>query len=262
MHRPALQTITWGDPQHERFDAIFATAKAAGFAGLEIGFRRLGQVPAEVAAELLDKHGLTLTASHIGGNLADTGQASQERAELDRAIDYLDTLGVKYLMYSGLNEPDDHELDRQIDALNEAAKRCADRGVRLLYHNHNWEFLDNRRIFDRLLNVADPSLGFGPDLGWAAKAGADLTALLNELGDRIGLIHLKDYLEAERGGMSTVYFGQGLMDFQPVWDWLKTSKQQDLWVTAEQDTANDPDEAASHNGRFLIEHLSRIGEDS
>ncbi|MEM1026745.1 MAG: sugar phosphate isomerase/epimerase family protein [Planctomycetota bacterium] len=259
MHRPALQTITWGDPQHDRFDAILETAKAAGFSGVEIGFRRLRHITADSARAMLDRHGLTLSATHIGGNLSDHSQASEERDAFEQALEYMVALGVEFLMYSGLNEPDDEQLDAQIHGLNEAAKRCSDRGVRLLYHNHAWEFADNRRILDRLLTLADPALGFGPDLGWVAKAGADVSAFLDELGDRIGLIHLKDYFGEERGQFSTAHFGEGVMDFQPVWDWLHVNQRRGFWVTAEQDAAPDAVAAAMHNGRFLVDHLQRIG---
>lgn len=193
MHKPALQTITWGAPQHERFDPIFTTAPAAGFKALEIGFRRLSRVPPQVIADLQSEHGLTLAASPFGRNLDDTGQAQQKRAELNQTLDYLTTMGVKSLMYSGLNKPGDHALDRQTHALNEAAKRSADHCVRLLDRNHDWEFWGDRRILDRLLSMADPSLGVGPDPGWPAKTGVDPVALLEEPGEWVCLIPLKDF---------------------------------------------------------------------
>lgn len=259
MLRTALQTITWGDPQHEQFDSIFKIAKQAGFQGVEVGFRRLSQVDPETVRDLLEKYGLELSASHIGGNLSDKSQASEEREAFESAVKTMATLGVKYLMYSGLNEEDDQQLDSQIQALNEAAKYSADRGVRLLFHNHAWEFENDRRILNRLLDSADESLGFGPDVGWAAKVGVDVAELLNELGDRVCVVHLKDFCADERESFSTVHFGDGVMPFQPVWDWLSANPGRDLWVTAEQDSAPDAEAAATANGAFLIQNLQAIG---
>ena len=35
MIQASLQTITWGDPQHGKFDEIFSLARANSFASLE-----------------------------------------------------------------------------------------------------------------------------------------------------------------------------------------------------------------------------------
>lgn len=77
MFKTSLQTITWGDPQHDRFPDIFALAKASGFDGLEIGFRRLRQVSTTDIQRLLDANQMIINASHIGGNLGDLGQAGK-----------------------------------------------------------------------------------------------------------------------------------------------------------------------------------------
>ena len=60
QHTAAIQTITWGDPQHDRFDAIFASVAAAGFAAMEIGYRRLSQISAEQTKKLLHIHQLDI----------------------------------------------------------------------------------------------------------------------------------------------------------------------------------------------------------
>ena len=52
MHTPTLQTITWGDPQHQRFDQIFEIAAKSGFSALEIGYRRLGQATSGAVSAL------------------------------------------------------------------------------------------------------------------------------------------------------------------------------------------------------------------
>ena len=129
MLRTSLQTITWGDPQHQLFDSIFELAAESGFGGLEIGYRRLSAVSVGDIHALLDKYGLAINASHVGGNLSDLSQASGERNELESILDRLYALKVPYLLYSGLNETDDAALDAEIVALNRAAARCAERGI-------------------------------------------------------------------------------------------------------------------------------------
>ena len=258
MFKTALQTITWGDPQHHLFDHILGQARAAGFQGVEIGFRRLGQVSIDEFRSLLDKHELELSASHVGGNLVDLTQAADERAGLDVVLKCLEGLGSRYLIYSGLNIPDDEALDAEIARIGDFAERCADRGVTLLYHNHDWEFRDDCRIWKRLRAAQIASLGFAPDLGWAAKAGYGIATLLDELGPALKVLHFKDFASQE-DGQNTCHLGTGVIDFAPAWAWLARHREQDLWLTAEQDFAEDNDQACAVNGAYLRDQLTSIG---
>ena len=257
MLKTCLQTITWGDPQHHLFDGIFELATESGFGGLEIGYRRLSAIDTGDMQALLEKYGLVVNASHIGGNLADLGQAAGERDDLDGILTRLYSLKIPYLLYSGLNEADDRVLDASIRALNTTADRCADRGITLLYHNHDWEFANGRRIWNRLLETADTKIGFAPDLGWMAKAGEDLKAVLGELNGRVRVLHFKDFV-SRAPGQNTCHLGEGIIDFDPAWQWLESRTDEDLWVTAEQDHADDADAACAFNGAYLGTRLAAL----
>lgn len=257
MFRPALQTITWGDPQHHLFDHIFARATEAGYLGVEIGFRRLGQVSIDEACDLLTRHGLQLSACHVGGNLADLAQAADERAGLDKVLSYLNALDSRYLIYSGLNVDNDTALDAEIERLRAMAAQCADNGVTLLYHNHDWEFRNARHIWRRLHAARIEPLGFAPDLGWAVKGGHAMADLLGEIGDNIHVLHFKDFITWE-DGQNTCHLGEGVVDFAPAWEWLATHHGRDIWVTAEQDNAKDNDRACAANAVWLRDFLARL----
>lgn len=257
MLNPCLQTITWGDPQHHLFDGIFELAAESGFRGLEIGYRRLSAIDTGDMQALLEKYGLVVNASHIGGNLADLDQAADERGDLEGILTRLYALKIPYLLYSGLNEADDDVLDASIRALNITARRCADRGIELLYHNHDWEFADGKRIWNRLLDTADPKIGFAPDLGWMDKAGEDVGSILNALDDRIRVLHFKDFISRDPG-QNTCPLGEGIIDFDPAWTWLADRTDRDIWITAEQDHAEDADEACQLNGAYLIHQLAAL----
>jgi len=258
MTKTSLQTITWGDPQHDRFDEIFSLAKANGFTGLEIGFRRLREVPVADINKLLQLHDLQINASHIGGNLGDYGQAENERADLEAAINYLEKLRIPYLLYSGLIEQEDDALNHAIDQLNHFADRCSDHGIYLLFHNHDWEFKNNQRIWNRIRENRSSSLGFALDLGWAAKAGQSPGAVLESLAGDIKILHFKDFISAE-SGQNTCHLGEGIIDFSSAWDWLSLNANNDLWITAEQDNADDATQACVANGAYLNDQLFRCG---
>jgi sugar phosphate isomerase/epimerase len=245
----ACQTITWGAEQCDKFPEVFAQVAEAGFAGVEIGFRHIRQTPPTELASMLEGQGLALAASHVGGNLFDARQADQERGILDEVMDYLQATGTKLLMYSGLRYQSDDQLSSDIAMLNRAAQACAARGIQLLYHNHDFEFADDGRVIRALIANTGP-LGFCPDIGWVKKGGADVIGFLDEIKDRIGAVHFKDFATMEHC-CDTVILGRGVAPLAETAAWLKTNKT-GLWVIAEQDNADvPPEEAAAGNAAYL-----------
>jgi sugar phosphate isomerase/epimerase len=80
-------------------------------------------------------------------------------------------------------------------ALNEAAKRGADHGVTVGYHNHWWELeasFDGRSAFEVFADQLDPELVVEVDTYWATAGGADAPALLRRLGKKVHALHIKD----------------------------------------------------------------------
>lgn len=246
----ACQTITWGAEQCDKFPEVFEQVVAAGFAGVEIGFRHIRQTPPAELASMLERQGLVLAASHVGGNLFDTQQADQERGILDEVIDYLEATGTALLMYSGLRYKSDDQLAADIDMLNRAAEKCFDRGIKLLYHNHDFEFADDARVMRALIDNGRTFLGFCPDIGWVEKGGADVIGFLDDIEHKIGAVHFKDFATMEHK-CDTVILGAGVVPLAETAQWLKANKS-GLWVIAEQDNADvAPEEAAAGNAAYL-----------
>lgn len=246
----ACQTITFGPEQSGDFPAVLAAVAAAGYAGVEVGFRHFAALPPGEFGRMLDDAGLSLVASHVGGNLQDTEQAGGERRMIEAVLDALDPLGTKLLMYSGLRQESDEQLARELGGLSDAARVAADAGVRLLYHNHDWEFADGRRVMDAILRDAPDELGLCPDIGWVMKGGEDVRAFLHETADRIGALHFKDFATTDPG-VDTVLLGEGAVPLKKAAEWVQTSSP-DLWVIAEQDSADVPAaDAVAANARYL-----------
>jgi sugar phosphate isomerase/epimerase len=78
--------------------------------------------------------------------------------------------------------------------LNQAAARAADRGLRIGYHNHAFEFtaVGGRTGLEALADALDPGVVLEVDTYWAAVGGQDVPALLGRLGDRVRYLHVKD----------------------------------------------------------------------
>ncbi|MFZ2655486.1 MAG: sugar phosphate isomerase/epimerase [Victivallales bacterium] len=253
--RTACQTITWGNDQSRNFPEIFSSVKTAGFQGVEIGWRHLQATNPENLRKELSSCGLELVASHIGGNLQDLNQAGKEKGMLSAVLEYLEKIGCSTLMYSGFNYGTDdgleHLLKKDLESLAKAADTCAARGVRLLYHNHNWEFAQDWRIMKAILSAPIPNLGFCPDIGWLAKAHVEVSGFLDKIRDRIGMVHFKDFSSFDEK-MDAVELGTGVADLGAAASWIKKNIKDGIWVAAEQDVSSiGPDKSAMINAKYL-----------
>lgn len=82
--------------------------------------------------------------------------------------------------------------------LNRCGAELNREGIRLSYHNHNFEFAriptaSDRTGWDVLIDETDPAtVGFEMDIGWVVAAGLDPVGLLKKCSGRVGMLHLKD----------------------------------------------------------------------
>ena len=102
------------------------------------------------------------------------------------------------------------ELVEILDTLGEKANAA---GLKLLYHNHDFEFKKNADgivIIDHLLENCNPEfVNFQMDLYWVTKAGADPLAYFEKYPGRFKIWHVKD-MDAQ-GRFAPV--GNGKIDF-------------------------------------------------
>jgi sugar phosphate isomerase/epimerase len=78
--------------------------------------------------------------------------------------------------------------------LNPYAKRLAEQGITLCYHNHHADLIkfDGERIFDIVRRVA-PDVFFEVDLHWVQRGGMAPLDMLKEYTGVCKLIHVKDF---------------------------------------------------------------------
>jgi sugar phosphate isomerase/epimerase len=99
--------------------------------------------------------------------------------------------------------------------LNRAGRMARDAGLKLGYHNHNWEFFrltddPSRTAYDVLTEVTDPDLvHLELDLFWATRGARDPVDLIEQHKGRVLQYHVKDMNQA--GSFEDP--GQGLLDF-------------------------------------------------
>jgi sugar phosphate isomerase/epimerase len=245
----ACQTITFGPDQKEHFPKILRTIADAGYQGVEIGFRHLVDIAPKKFLEMLEHRKLSLTALHVGGNLLDPAQAEGEQREIERVLDYAVAIGSTMILYSGLKYENDLQFNNDLSMIMKSAELCAEREVRLLYHNHNWEFENDWKIMRTLLAEKSSPLGLCPDLGWVYRSGADVVAFLDAAGEAIEAVHFKDFSANDDSAVFTE-LGAGKAPLQEAANWLEENTD-GMWVTLEQDKSElDPAEAVRLNAAY------------
>ncbi|MDQ0925010.1 sugar phosphate isomerase/epimerase [Pseudarthrobacter sp. W1I19] len=79
--------------------------------------------------------------------------------------------------------------------LNETARKGAEYGIRVGYHNHQWELestIEGRTALEYFADLLDPELVLEVDTYWVAVGGQDPVDILGKLGNRVKFIHIKD----------------------------------------------------------------------
>jgi len=148
---------------------------------------------AKQVREMLDRYGLKVSGTHTG-----LGELTKDRIE--ETIAYHKELGNTSIIIPWADFSTPEKAEETIAAINEAQPRLAAEGIRLGYHNHAQEFLPTSYVVcahDELQRRTE--IEFEIDTYWAYVAGLDPVALLERLGDRVRVIHLKDGLADGQG---------------------------------------------------------------
>ena len=136
------------------------------------------------------------------------------------------------------------------DILNVLGKKANAAGLKLLYHNHDFEFMKDAKgevVIDYLLEHCDSKfVNFQMDLYWVTKAGADPLAYFEKHPGRFKLWHVKD-MDSEG---KFVPVGNGTIDFGRILEKKERSGMQSYFVEQDRTYKMQPLEAikVSHEG--------------
>lgn len=164
-----------------------------GYRALE--FAGLGGVPASKLRETLDQHGMRAIGAHVPLDLWANS--------VEQVLGELQTLGCEYAVVPFVAQEQRASVEQVralIAQLNQWGALCQERGLRLAYHNHAFEFEplgdSGTSMFDLLVAETDPALvSLELDVYWVQYAGLDPIALLQQQQGRVPLLHLKDMLD-------------------------------------------------------------------
>jgi len=180
----------------------------------QIGYKEVefagyfGRSPAQIRA-LLKQNGLTSPSSHIGLDILEKDSIS---AFADAKAIGHQWVTMPYIPEERRKTVDD--WNRIIDLLNKLGPQAKAAGLRLAYHNHDFEIrpVNGVRPLDMMLDKTDPSLvDFEMDLYWVVFGGGDPIDFFNRHPKRFALVHVKDSAGPPDNKMVDV--GKGTIDF-------------------------------------------------
>lgn len=235
--RIAVQTRPWGvDRNRDDLATILVEIAGAGYDGFEIGNQHLDLTQPDRLRALADAHGLAIAGIHAGGEISDPDAIKSARAQIERIADFIVAVGAAIMPFSGQPKSNKSAAALRIEAdnLNRVGELCAQRGVTLCYHNHNWEIADDCAELQFLMDHTDPALvSLCLDVGWVQRAGGNPLAVLNRFALRVGYFHLKDTTADDWREL-----GRGDVDLPPLL--AAVQKLASAWVAVEQDTVPGP----------------------
>jgi len=229
-------------------EVCLAEARAAGFAGIELGRKFPRQ--AKKLGPILKRHGLALVSGWYSARLLERS-AKDEIAAMRDHLELLQALGSPVMVFAetagdlvpvvngGLSTRPTitavaqwKELGRR---MTEVGDYMLDRGVRLVLHHHMGTVVQSAEDVDKLFAHCGDSVGLLVDTGHLTYAGGDPVKMIRKHARRVGHVHCKDmrkgalaqalerdasFTEAILAGVFTAP-GDGIVDFGAVMRELK-----------------------------------------
>lgn len=159
---------------------------------------------AEIGFTQVEPYNFVATAQELGAALrengltAPSGHAPLLTQDQDQIFAAAKELGITtviepYIPAERWQNAEDVQATAAL--LNEAAKKGAEYGIRVGYHNHQWELestIEGRTALEYFADLLDPELVLEVDSYWVAVGGQDPVDILGKLGNRVKFIHIKD----------------------------------------------------------------------
>lgn len=226
MSNIGVQLYTLREQLEDDFLATLQRVAEIGFSAVE--FFHYGGLAPQVLRSEMNRLGLKALSSHV--------PLARLEDELDQVIDEAKVLGLEYIVCPWLPE-DKRQTKNDYTALAATLRRVADAaqgaGIRVAYHNHDFEFtkFDDAFALDTLLaETRGAGVQSEIDMYWVYRAGQSPVAYLERYAGRCDLLHVKDVSRVDQS-FETV--GRGVL---PMDDILATAQRAGVkWYIVEQD---------------------------
>ncbi len=230
--KTALQLYSIREGLFDHLAESIDEVKAMGYDGAEIAgwpFEDILRIIAE-----MNRVGLEVFSIHTNPGDLDTWT--------EESVARLAETGCRYFPICYLPEEriaGGAEYSRTLEQIASFAALAARYGIRVLYHNHDFDLAPygTTTKLDTLYADTDSSvLGAELDTCWIYTAGHDPLAYFRKYSDRCPILHLKDCVK-EGGHKGFCAVGHGAIDFAPI---LAAARECGTpWLCVEQDTPTE-----------------------
>ncbi|MBC6989557.1 sugar phosphate isomerase/epimerase family protein [Hymenobacter sp. BT491] len=233
-----LQLYTLRDYIGKDVKGVLTKVAKAGYQEVETyGYSKAGGFWGLTAKEfkaVLAANGLTTSSGHyeMNGFVRDGNQDA-----LKTYIEAAKICGQTYVVVPHLDDKlrataDDFKV--VAERVNKAGELCKAAGLRVAYHNHDFEFkpVGGTTLYDVLLKETDPALvDFELDLYWVVRAGQDPIKLMEAHPKRFTMWHVKDMDKAQPEHNTEV--GAGSIDFKKIFQHATASGLRHIFMEQE-----------------------------
>ena len=239
----ALQVYSVRDYAEKDFKGTMEKVKAMGYEGVELA--GLYGYTAVEAKKILDEVGLELVSAHV----------PVAELEKDEALADYAAAGLKYIAIPWMKtEATAEGVTASIASIKAIGTRCKERGMQLLYHNHDFEFdkVDGKYILDTFYSeIPDELLQTELDTCWVNVGGEKPDDYVRKYTGKAPVVHLKDFAGKKSDNMYALIGtdtakedSEGKFEFRPVGYGLQdvlsiTKAAEDAgakWIVVEQDS--------------------------
>lgn len=183
-----LYTLRKYTKQVDNIPEVFRRVKALGAETVQVS--AMCPIDAEILNSIARDNALNICCTH---------------SPFNRIKDDLYKLAEEHLIYgckiiglgsvpSVYKENNYQRFNEFLDVMNHSAETLKQYGMKLAYHNHNFEFkkLNDKRIYDILIENTE-DVNFILDTYWLRVAGVSIIDYIKKLSNRLPVLHLKDY---------------------------------------------------------------------
>ncbi|MDB5158175.1 MAG: sugar phosphate isomerase/epimerase [Mucilaginibacter sp.] len=225
----------------------FGYSKRAGFWGLD----------AKAFSSLLKANGLTTPSAHYDMN------EFLGSGKMDNFNDYIEAAnatGQSHIIIPSINGEYIKTVDEckaVADKMNKAAEICQKSGLKLGYHNHNfeWKPIGDTTFYDTVIDNTDPKLvAMEMDIYWVVRSGKDPLELMAKHPGRFEFVHIKD-MDKTNNGLNTE-IGTGTIDFVKILAQAKQGGVKHFIVEQENYTNIDPYVSITQSAKYIKDKIS------
>lgn len=255
-YKAGLQLYSLRDEIGTDIKAVIAKAAKAGYQELETfgydpkkGF--FGLSPAEFK-QALTANSMRTPSGHYG---IDPYLGTGNEEVLKVYIDVAKTAGQEYLTIPYIGADIRKSVDdfkNLAEKMNKAAELCKKSGLKLAYHNHDFEFkpIDGTMLYDVLLKETEPKLvNFEMDIYWIVRAGQDPAEMIKAHPGRFPMWHIKD-MDKSNHELNTE-IGSGTIDFKKIFALSKVSGLKHIFMEQENFTNIDPYKSITQSASYI-----------